>query len=121
MAPHVDTTEGASSNESPSKAAVWLKAFGAVRAGCFRNLRTSRRLNPGDARHEWRRSLVGWAKAHRAEQRYLARTIMRLCPRCPTSPLDRVGKVARGQRAISSATAGDFAHPTTLPYDRNAL
>src|SRR5258708_6579521 len=25
---------------------------------------------------------------------------MRLCPRCPTSPADRVGKVARGQRAI---------------------
>jgi len=38
---------------------------------------------------------------------------MRLCPRCPTSPLDRVGKVARGQRAMSSAAAGDFAHPTT--------
>src|SRR5258705_13674815 len=38
---------------------------------------------------------------------------MRLCPRCPTSPLDRVGKVARGQRDMSSAAAGDFAHPTT--------
>src|SRR5882672_12664885 len=40
----------------------------------------------------------------------------KLCPRCPTSTLDRVGKVARGQRALSSAAAGDFAHPTTLPY-----
>src|SRR6266853_1667718 len=38
---------------------------------------------------------------------------MRLWPRCPTSPLDRVGKVARGQRDMSSAAAGDFAHPTT--------
>jgi hypothetical protein len=54
----------------------------------------------------------------------LARTVMRptgpafgrpddkLCPRCPTSPFDRVGKVARGQRDMSSAAAGDFAHPT---------
>jgi len=25
-----------------------------------------------------------------------------------------VGKVARDQRAMSSAVAGDFAHPTTL-------
>src|SRR5260370_40914033 len=45
-------------------------------------------------------AIVGWAKAHRVEQDYLARTVMRLCPRCPTSPLDRVGKVARGQRTI---------------------
>jgi hypothetical protein len=37
---------------------------------------------------------------------------MRLCPRRLTSPLDRVGKVARGQRALSSTVAGDFAHPT---------
>jgi hypothetical protein len=46
----------------------------------------------------------------------LARTVMRLCPRWPTSPSDRVGKVAQGQRAISSAMAGDFAHPTTLTH-----
>src|SRR5216683_3104110 len=47
----------------------------------------------------------------------LTRTVMRLCPRRPTSPLDRVGKVARGQRAMSSAAAGNFAHLTTLPFD----
>src|SRR6266566_5201096 len=46
---------------------------------------------------------------------------MRLCPRCPTSPFDRVGKVAHGQRVVPSAAAGDFAHPTTFPDDGNAL
>src|SRR5258707_8670727 len=45
----------------------------------------------------------------------LARPIMRLCPRCPTLPPDRVGKGTRGQRAMSSAVTGDFAPPTTLP------
>src|SRR5260370_852611 len=44
----------------------------------------------------------------------LARTVMRLCPRCPTSSFDRVGKVARGQCTMSSAAAGAFAHPTML-------
>src|SRR5437899_2365003 len=43
----------------------------------------------------------------------LARTMVRLCPRRPTSPPDRVGKVALSQCAISSVTLGDFAHPTT--------
>ena len=36
----------------------------------------------------------------------------KLCPRRPTSLLDRGGKVARGQRAMSSAATGDFGHPT---------
>src|SRR5260370_33048841 len=44
----------------------------------------------------------------------LARTVMRLCPRCPTSSFDRVGKVARGRCTMSSAAAGAFAHPTML-------
>src|ERR1700719_3294066 len=39
--------------------------------------------------------LVGWAKARRRAAQ-LAQTLVRLCPRRPTSPLDRVGKVARG-------------------------
>src|SRR5258707_125729 len=43
---------------------------------------------------------------------------MRLCPRCPTAPPDRVGKVAQDQCATSSAAAGDFAHPTTLASGR---
>jgi len=34
----------------------------------------------------------------------------KLCPRCPTSPLDRVGKVAQRRRVVSSAAAGDFAY-----------
>src|SRR5258708_7290495 len=42
--------------------------------------------------------VVGWAKAHRRAAQ-LARPLMRLCPRRPTSPFDRVGKVARGQGA----------------------
>src|SRR5262249_39481147 len=40
--------------------------------------------------------------------------LMRLCPRCLTSRFVRVGKVARSPGAISSAAAGDFAHPTTV-------
>jgi hypothetical protein len=58
---------------------------------------------------------VGKGALRRAE--LLASAVVRLCPRCPTLPLDRVGKVARAQCAMRSAEAGDFAHPT-LPYDR---
>src|SRR5258706_6053505 len=42
----------------------------------------------------------------------LARTVVRLCPRCPILQFDGVGKVARGRCAMSSTEAGDFAHPT---------
>ena len=47
-----------------------------------------------------------------APSRAIGTGVMRLCPRCPISPPDRVGKVARDQCAMSSAAAGDFAHPT---------
>src|SRR6266849_3061551 len=58
-------------------------------------------------------SRVGWAKAHRRAAQP-AQPLMRLCPRRPTSPFDRVGKVALGRGATPSAAAGDFAHPTGL-------
>ena len=51
----------------------------------------------------------------------MAQTVTRLCPRCPTSPLDRVGKVARGRRAIPSAAAGDFAHPKPAKPEPNRM
>jgi len=41
--------------------------------------------------------------------------LLRLCPRRPTSPFDRVGKVARGQCPTSSAAAG------TLPTQRGRI
>jgi hypothetical protein len=58
--------------------------------------------------------LVGWAKAHRRVGLLAQAAVVRLCPPCPTLPLDRVGKVATGQRDMASAAAGDFVHPTSF-------
>lgn len=58
---------------------------------------------------------VGWTKAHHAERRVATD---RRAPLPPLSNLaiDRVGKVARRQCAMSSAAAGDFAYPTAALY-----
>ena len=37
------------------------------------------------------------------------------------SRIDSVGKIADVPRKYSRAAAGDFAHPTVIPFDRNPL
>src|SRR6266851_1537938 len=57
------------------------------------------------------RSLVGWAKARRAERVCWHRPSCAFAHAVPPRS-DRVGKVARSQCEISLAAAGDLAHPT---------
>jgi len=67
----------------------------------------------------WGIECVGWAKAHRAEQGCGHEPSCAFAHAVRPRRLTAVSKVARGQRAMPSAAAGDFAHPTHAAIPSN--